>query len=88
MPLLKQESVPTRDWVYGWYWPFGRPDYLRQYARGKNYKLYHTGECYEVTDDLYERSPIAVDSLDPRAMHAYRKLKGVLDYYAGMRTEP
>ena len=84
-PQLQGETGRPREWIYTYYWPQPHKESHYQpvfhpeiaYARNKGYKLYTTGELFDVARDPLELYPLAsdhADSADARAV-----LQGVLD---------
>ncbi len=85
LPLLKGQDMETRSWIYSWYSRNGEVEKARVFARNQRYKLYDTGEFYDVPADYLEESPLALDSLDEDQTQVFTELKAVLDHYADRR---
>lgn len=83
--LLKGEEMEARSWIYSWYSRNGELEKARVFARNQRYKLYDTGEFYEVPADYLEENPLAADSLDANQAQVFTELKAVLDHYAKRR---
>ena len=74
-----------REWIYTYYFPnpyvskFDNPYYHPEmsYVRDKRYKLYGTGELYDVSVDRHEVHPLPSDDGESRA--ARNKLQAALD---------
>ncbi|MCA9078992.1 MAG: sulfatase-like hydrolase/transferase [Planctomycetaceae bacterium] len=62
VPVLKDASGPRRQWSYCWYHRDGNRDKATQHARTVQYKLYATGELYDVIADPQEEHPLAQDA--------------------------
>ena len=86
LPQLKGEMENTRDWIYSWFQFPGR-DNPRVFARNQQYKLYDTGEFYQVSADYLEESPIPFDSLSEPLKTTYSELQKVLDDYSKRRLD-
>jgi len=81
---LEGNPGEPRDWIYTYYFPrpytagsfnpFAYPE--TTYARDKRYKLYGTGDLFDVTVDRHELYPLASDDTDCSA--ARTKLQAVL----------
>ncbi len=83
--LLGAEGQP-RDWIYSWYSPRQSADMtVREFAFNQHYKLYRSGEFFDLRKDVEEKQPLAVASLDGEAVTAAKRLQGVLDQFKGAR---
>lgn len=83
---LKGVSDSPRSWVYNWYLHPARKE-ARVFARNHRYKLYDTGEFYDVPADQLEERPIAIDQLTDQDRAVYEALKEVLDNYGPRRLD-
>jgi arylsulfatase A len=81
MPQLRGEKGRPRDWIFCYYKPNMKKDKwgLKIFARDKKYKLYHTGELFNVEADPLEANPIVADNRAPAAVAAAKRLQVVLD---------
>ncbi|MDD7885443.1 sulfatase-like hydrolase/transferase [Flavivirga sp. 57AJ16] len=79
MPQLLGKKGNPREWIYSWYDPRGKK--LKEFARNTEYKLYKTGEFYNVTDDFFEKAPIPLDNLKEKDKKAYKSLSKALNSY-------
>lgn len=86
LPQLRGEKGKPRDWVYSWYLYPGRK-VPRVFARNHRYKLYDTGEFYDVPADYLEERPLDLGSLDQNAKAVYLELKKVLEEKAKTRLD-
>lgn len=90
-PQLKGERGKPREWVYCWYGPY---DFLvGEFAQNQRFKLYRSGEFYDVRADEDEKQPLNVETLGQEASAAVPVLRGALDKYrearpAGMIKPP
>lgn len=82
LPQLKGEAGNPREWIYCWYSRDGSPD-AEVWARNQRYKLYATGEFYDVSQDPLERQPVQV--LAPEARQVRTVLQAAIDRYEGAR---
>ncbi|MCU0913485.1 MAG: sulfatase-like hydrolase/transferase [Planctomycetes bacterium] len=83
--VLGAEGQP-RDWVYSWYSPRQSANMtVREFAFNQRYKLYRTGEFFDLTKDLEEKQPLAVASLRGEAATAAKLLQGALDRFQDAR---
>jgi arylsulfatase A len=87
LPQLFGEEGNSREWIYSWYSRSGEKDKARVFARNQRFKLYQTGEFYEVPVDYEEQNPLPIDSLDEKVKDVYQNLKKVIDHYGERRLE-
>ena len=84
LPQLMGESGNPREWIYVWYSRNGGPK-GREFTRNQRYKLYRSGEFYDIRTDVLEKRPLEIASLgdDVNAIHV--KLQAALDQYTDAR---
>ena len=83
--VLGAEGQP-RDWVYSWYSPRQSADMsVREFAFNHRYKLYRSGEFFDLRNDAEEKQPLTVLSLDGEAAVAAKLLQGALDQFKDAR---
>ncbi len=87
LPQLKGEKGNPRDWIYSWYARSGSVAEARVFARNQRFKLYDTGEFYEIPKDYDEENPLEYTTLDLDTKNVHNMLKNVLDDYAQKRLE-
>jgi arylsulfatase A len=85
LPQILGKKGEPREWIYSWYSRNGKQEQLKEFARNIEYKLYSTGEFYHVKDDLFEETPISLQSLSKKEKKAYRSLVDALGIYADVR---
>ncbi len=80
-PLLRGEKFTPREWVFCWNDPMMSQDKypLTINARDHRWKLYDSGELYDVENDLTESNPIDPAQAGPEAQEARIRLQKVLD---------
>lgn len=84
-PQLQGEPGNPRQWVYCWYFRNGKPvdggkkHEAGEFARNLKYKLYRTGEFYDIDADFYEQSPLSIEKLTPAQKQVYSQLKQVIE---------
>ena len=81
LPQLHGEVGKPRRFVYCWYNRDMTPGKTQATARNQRYKLYESGEFYDVPNDLQEKQPLATDSLTPKQVAIKGELQGVLNHY-------
>ena len=83
---LRGESGTPREWLYSWYSPRQNADMtVRECAFDHNFKLYRTGEFFNLAEDPDENSPLQISSLADTPAAAARKLQSALDQFADAR---
>lgn len=83
LPQAKGKSGSPREWIYSWYSPRHSADRtVREFAFNQDYKLYRSGEFFDLRQDLAEKRPLAVKTLDAKAARAAQVLQQAIDRYA------
>lgn len=86
LPQLRDGSASPREWIYSWYSPRQGDDRkVREFAFDRNYKLYRTGEFFDLINDADEKHPLRQESLSGEAAAAARRLQTALDQYKSAR---
>jgi arylsulfatase A len=84
LPQLRGEKGQPRDWIYSWYSPRqGADTAVREFAFDRRYKLYRSGDFFDLGNDAEEKRPLAVASLKGEAALAARRLQSALDQFKG-----
>ncbi len=84
-PQLQGETGAPREWIYCWYFRNGKPvdgdkkHSAGEFARDKRYKLYKTGQFYDVANDFYEQSPLSIDTLSDEQASIRQRLQQVIE---------
>jgi arylsulfatase A len=82
-PQLRGEKGTPREWYYCW---FSHQGQLKgEFAANHRYKLYRTGEFYDLNKDPDEKHPLKVAELDGEAAAAAKTLRAALDKYKDAR---
>lgn len=86
LPRLRGEAGNPRRWSYCWY-ANKYPHLLtpKEWARNQRYKLYRSGEFYDMSADPLEKKPLA--GLSPDATAVKTLLQQALDQYRDARPE-
>lgn len=84
--MLGQIGQP-REWVYNWYSRSGEVDKAKVFARNQRFKLYDTGEFYEVPLDELEHKSLDVSRLGEKEKAVHERLSRVLESYRERRLE-
>jgi arylsulfatase A len=82
LPLLRGEEYQPREWIYCWYSRNGKSG-IQEWARNQRYKLYRSGELYDISRDRLEKTPLT--ELSAEAQQVRAALQGVLDQYRNVR---
>lgn len=87
LPQLQGKKGVPREWIYSWYSRSGELSKARVFARNHRYKLYDSGEFYEVPEDYDELNPLDTANLDSDAKLIHQQLSEVLEYYNKRRLD-
>ncbi|MEN9572717.1 MAG: hypothetical protein RL514_572 [Verrucomicrobiota bacterium] len=86
LPQARGEKGQLREWVYSWYSPRQGADMsVRELAFNHRFKLYRTGEFYDLSQDVAEKKLLAVASLQGEAATAAKLLQGALEQFKDAR---
>lgn len=86
LPQLLGEQGTPREWIHIWYTRNGGPTGA-EFTRTQRYKLYQTGEFFDVEQDVLEEHPLDVMSLPDDVKQVHAKLQSALDRYNNVRPE-
>jgi arylsulfatase A len=85
-PQLRGQKGQTRDWIYSWYSPRqGTDQPVREFAFDHRFKLYRSGDFFDLAKDQMEKTPLPVASLKGEAAAASKKLQAALDQFKDAR---
>lgn len=87
LPRMLGQIGHSRTWVYNWYARNGELEKAKVFARNQRYKLYESGEFFEVPTDELERNPLDMSRLGEKEKAVHEILQAVLDRYRGRRLE-
>jgi len=87
LPQLNGELGHPREWIYSWYSKDGDVSKARVFARNHRYKLYDSGEFYDVPNDYPEQHPLDLEDLDQEAKEAHKSFGSILEHYGKRRLE-
>ncbi|MBN1590181.1 MAG: sulfatase-like hydrolase/transferase [Pirellulales bacterium] len=85
LPKLLDKEGTLRQWTYCWYSRNGQMKHAREFARNQRYKLYRTGEFYDVANDMLEKRDLGDQDLDAETTRARAVLQKALDQYENAR---
>ena len=75
---LRGQKGNPREWIYFWY--SGRGGKTgRSWTRDKRFKLYASGEMFDMAADPHQKQPLPPESSDAAAVSARKKLQAALD---------
>lgn len=86
LPQLKGERGQPREWIHIWYSRNGGST-GQEFTRTQRYKLYRTGEFYDIQEDVLEERPLQAASLSAEVKAVRDKLQTALDRYTNARPE-
>ena len=79
LPQLRGEKGNPRDWIFCHYDPKWGKWKPKRFVRDKRFKLYHSGELFDVQADPLEQNPIQPGQGDRNAAAARKRLQAILD---------
>jgi len=86
LPQLRDGRTSSREWIYSWYSPRQSADkQVREFAFDQHFKLYRTGEFFDLSKDVGERHPLKPESLSGEPAAAAKRLQTALDQYKSAR---
>jgi arylsulfatase A len=86
LPQLKGEAGQPREWLYSWYSPRQQANLtVKEFAFNHHYKLYRTGEFFDLAADPFEERALSRSDLTGSAADAAARLQRVLDQFANAR---
>ncbi len=86
LPQLRGEKGTPRDWLYSWYSPRQKADLkVREFAFDHRFKLYRTGQFYDLSTDSEETQPLDLAALATEPAAAAKKLQAALDPFKDAR---
>ena len=86
LPQLLGQPGQPRDWIYVWYARNGGAS-GKEFTRNQRYKLYRTGEFFEIQSDVLEKAPLTVESLPTEAKMVHKMLSMALERFENARPE-
>ncbi|MBN2030979.1 sulfatase-like hydrolase/transferase [bacterium] len=85
LPQLKGEKGNPREWIYCWFSRNGNVEEARVFARNHRYKLYQTGEFYDIQNDILEKVPLHTEDLGEPELSIRKMLENALEQYKNIR---
>ncbi len=86
LPQMRGEKGQPREWIYSWYSPRQGADMsVRELAFNHRFKLYRTGDFYDIANDPEEKHPFKVSALTGQAAGAAKLLQAALDRFQEAR---
>ena len=86
LPQLLGQTGDPREWVYVWYARNGGPK-GREFVRNQRYKLYRTGEFFDVPNDWLEQNPLNASQLTSEQQAIHAKFQLALAEYSDARPD-
>jgi arylsulfatase A len=84
-PQLCGEKGSPREWIYCWFSREGVLAQARECAFNSRFKLYRSGDFYDLSEDPDETKPRSVAELTGDAAKSAKLLQSALDRYADAR---
>ena len=84
LPQLRDESGTPRDSIYMWYSRNGNAKAARAFARNQRYKLYESGEFFDIAKDRMEKNALNADSLSDEQRSIKALLQIRIDRFEGI----
>jgi arylsulfatase A len=86
LPQLRGGKGTPREWLYCWYSPRQQLNLtVREFAFNHHYKLYRTGQFFDLAADPFEEKPMNTGDLRRVEAAAKGKLQKVLDQFKDAR---
>ncbi len=86
LPQLLGEKGTPREWLYSWYSPRQTQDLnVREFAFDHGYKLYRTGQFFDLGSEPFEKTPVEIASADEKQKLAHSKLQTALSKFDSAR---
>ena len=85
LPQMTGKKGKPRKWIYSWFSRGGNVSDAAVFARTQQYKLYQSGEFYDVPQDYLEEHPISHRELSPKQRKVRKMLQKVIDGYSSRR---
>ena len=84
LPQLQGKTGSPRDSIYIWYSRNGNVRAARAFARNQRYKLYESGEFYDIANDRMEQQPRTLNSLTEGQRRYKNILQARIDRFASI----
>ncbi len=86
LPQLQGRMGTPRAWIYCWYSRNGGP-IGQEFTRTQRYKLYRSGQFFDIEQDVLEEHPLDPAGLSPDVRSILDELQAALDLYTDARPE-
>ena len=84
LPLLQGRKFKSRDSIYMWYSRNGVVNQARAFARNQTWKLYESGELFNISHDPLEKQPLGPESLTQPQQQVRAMLQSHIDQFANV----
>ncbi|MCK4990995.1 MAG: sulfatase-like hydrolase/transferase, partial [Bacteroidales bacterium] len=84
-PQLIGRTGNPRDWIYIWYSRAGKDSDAKVFARNQRYKLYRSGNFYDISSDVLEKAPLQDGDLNDETREVKAMLEQALNQYKDAR---
>lgn len=90
LPRLVGKQSRSRQWIYSWYSPRQRANpsmTVHEFVFDHRFKLYRTGEFFDLSTDAEEKYPLQVTSLQGEAAQTEARFQKILAKFADVRPK-
>jgi len=84
-PQLIGQTGNPRDWIYIWYSRAGNDTDAKVFARNQCFKLYRSGNFYDIGKDVLEKTPLQDGDLNDETRRIKAMLQKVINQYKDAR---
>ncbi|MDF1824626.1 MAG: sulfatase-like hydrolase/transferase [Verrucomicrobiales bacterium] len=84
---IKGNGTAEREYIYCWYERDGRREKSSEHTRTQQFKLYGTGQFYDIIKDFDEKKPLDVTALEGGDLETYEMLKAALERHMTVTDE-
>ena len=84
-PQLIGRTGNPREWIYIWYSRAGKDSDAKVFARNQRYKLYRSGNFYDIGSDVLEKAPLQDGDLNDETREVKAILEQALNQYKDVR---
>ena len=82
LPLLQGQTFKSRNSIYMWYSRNGVVNQARAFARNQTWKLYESGELFDISHDPLEKQPLDPETLTKSQQQVRVLLQSHIDQFA------
>ncbi|PXA04564.1 arylsulfatase [Coraliomargarita sinensis] len=87
LPQLNGQEGQPREHLYCWYSSSGKPEKAKIFARTHRYKLYQSGDFFDLSQDVLEEQPLLASQLTPEQKEIRSQFQTVIEENSKLRPE-